>query len=85
MKPIKVKRTWHGVVSIRSTQWQKACDAKAGIVIRCQGQEMSVSYDELKYLTPRGTFTDKFDKTKTYGLVDIKWNPNPITTQGKLL
>lgn len=85
MKPIRVKSIWKDKVSIRDNVWRLACDNEEGLTIKYKDETMQVSYDDIKYLTPRGRFVDKFKKNLIYSLVDIKWKPTANTNQRKLL
>jgi Mor family transcriptional regulator len=72
-KVITLKRLYNGIASLRDYTVEKALKKGDGITVRCNGQEMYLSPDDLKR-GERGSekIISKFDGTSYY-LVDFKW------------
>tara|TARA_R100000388_G_C7237034_1_gene158522 strand:- start:106 stop:369 length:264 start_codon:yes stop_codon:yes gene_type:complete len=72
MKKKTVNKIWQGkYVSIRDYELKEAIK-KGGLLITCQGKEMFIDVDELKFLKPTGHWHQSKFKGK-YQLVDILW------------
>lgn len=72
-KVITLKRLYNGIASLRDYTIEKALRNNEGITVKCNGQEMYLSTDDLKR-GERGSekITSRFDGTSYY-LVDFKW------------
>lgn len=73
MKVVTLKRLYNGIASLRDYTIEKALRNNDGITVRCNGQEMYLSPEDLKR-GERGSekIISKFDGTSYY-LVDFKW------------
>ena len=80
MKRKLVKKLWLGkFVSVRDYELKDAI-LGGGLIIEHEGEQMRMSVEDLKQITPSGKFHKaKFaDFVQSYQLCDITWKPSNI-------
>lgn len=78
MKHKKVTKLWLGkFVSVRDYELKDAI-LQGGLIIEHEGEQMRMSVEDVKQITPSGKFHKaKFSgSVQSYQLCDITWNPS---------
>ena len=78
MKTRLIKRLWNGLASIRDHEMEDA-KKKGGLVLKFEGQKMTIPLDKLDKLSFQAHKTkiqSKINPNQTYELIDIKFTPD---------
>jgi|SRR3990167_1694144 len=75
---IKINRLYKGLATLRSFQCQKAIGKKEKLVIECDGETMTVPYEDIetRVINKSADIPSKFDVRNTYQLWDFLFMPD---------
>ena len=79
MKKIKISRLFHGFASPRSYLVEEAIKEKQGIILECEGKQMTIPPEEVETRIVKKNkeqFKSKHDN-RIYCLYDYIWTPDP--------
>jgi hypothetical protein len=87
MKTVKVKKNWHGKVSVKDYELNDAI-SQGGLIIKHDGYLMEVGIDVIKQKlqgSPDSPLQKSKYNTKPYYLYDFTWKPLIDDKQRRLL